>query len=83
MRLSWPLPPECNRITQRFAERPAFDPDYYAQWGYPGHPALDIACPAGIEVYAVHAGWTEPRYNWVLGQHIRVNTHDGSIPKTI
>ena len=79
MCLSWPLPSEFRRISQGFGERPEFDPDYYARWSYPGHPALDIACPAGTEVYAAHAGWTEPRYNWVLGQHIRVNTHDGSM----
>jgi len=79
MRLSWPLPPECNRITQRFGERPAFDPDYYSQWGYPGHPALDIACKIGTETYATHDGWTEPRGNNVLGEHIRVHSHDGVV----
>ena len=79
MRLSWPLPPECNRITQRFGERPAFDLDYYAQWGYPSHPALDIACDIGTDTYATHDGWTEPRGNDVLGEHIRVHSHDGLV----
>ena len=79
IRLSWPLPPEFTTISQKFGEKPAFDPDYYAQWGYPGHPALDIVCPIGTEVYAAHKGWTEPRWNALLGEHVYVNTDDSSV----
>jgi len=79
MRLAWPLPPEYKRISLGFGEKPAFDPEYYAQWGYPSHPAMDIPCPIGTETYATHDGWTEPQGNEVLGEHIRVHTHDGVV----
>lgn len=79
MQLGWPLPSDCQRISQRFAERPSFNPDYYSQWSYPGHPAIDIACDIGTETYATHNGWTEPRSSEVLGEHVYVYTHDGRV----
>lgn len=59
MKLNWPLPPECNRITQRFGRNPSF----YGQFGLAGHEGLDIACAIGTPVLAAHDGWSEPRWD--------------------
>jgi len=79
MKLTWPLPAGIRRISQRFGERPLFAPDYYSQWGYPGHPALDIACPVGTPVSAAHDGWADPRWNGILGDHVRLQSDDGTV----
>jgi len=44
------LPP--LRVTQWFGE----NPDRYARFGIDGHPAIDLACNVGTEVYAMTTG---------------------------
>jgi len=47
--LLWPVQ---GPITQYFGE----NPDYYDQWGYPGHNGVDFGIPNGTPVVAAHAG---------------------------
>lgn len=68
MQLTWPLPAECNRITQRFGA----NPDFYASYGLAGHEGLDIACPVGTPTLATHNGWTKPGWRGEYGDSIKV-----------
>ena len=58
MILRWPLPPEHRRITQAFGE----NPDEYAAYGLAGHEGIDVSCPVGTPVLAVHAGTIQILY---------------------
>ena len=66
MRLSWPLPPEHNRITQRFGKNPSF----YREFGLAGHEGLDIACDVNTHVLATHDGWTVPKWGPIYGNQV-------------
>lgn len=70
MRLQHPLGPGTWRISQRFGESPAF----YAQFGLPGHPALDFAAPAGAPVYAAHDGLATRTWNSVYGNRVLIRS---------
>ena len=68
MKLSWPLPPECKRITQRFGA----NPDFYREFGLAGHEGLDIACDTGTPVFATHDGLAEAAWGPIYGDQVRV-----------
>lgn len=70
MRLSWPLPPECNRITQIFGARPEF----YREFGLAGHEGLDIACDPGTHVLAAHDGLATAAWGPIYGDQVRVRS---------
>jgi len=65
MELCWPIK---GRISQEFGERP----EYYVQWGYPGHPAIDISAHGGTPVHAAHSGELTWGVNNVLGMWCRI-----------
>lgn len=62
-----------HRITQAFGARP----DYYGQWGLPGHEGIDIAsplgtayfAPAGGVVIAVRSGSTSAYGTYIIIDH--------------
>ncbi|GAG22336.1 unnamed protein product, partial [marine sediment metagenome] len=45
-RLAWPT--DEKRVTQVFGDRP----EYYAQWGLPGHEGIDLAAPMNTQIRA-------------------------------
>ena len=68
MRLAWPLPPECKRITQGFGNNRSS----YIEFGLAGHEGLDIACDPGTHVFAAHDGWAEASWGPIYGDQVRV-----------
>jgi hypothetical protein len=71
----WPT--EYRKITQRFG----INPQYYAQFGLPGHEGLDIRAPNGSKVFSVAPGVvhqvTARPTGHNYGIHVRVNHQDG------
>lgn len=49
----WPT--TDRTITQRFGERP----EYYKNYGFPGHEGVDVRAPLGTEIYAAAGGVVE------------------------
>lgn len=73
MRLGKPLTGDWP-VSQYFGERP----EYYARWGWAGHPGIDYACPIGTCVLACIDGWCEPKYDpngW--GDYVKVHDNEG------
>ena len=68
MRLAWPLPPECKRITQKFG----VNRSSYVEFGLAGHEGLDIACDPGTHVFAAHDGFAEASWGPIYGDQVRV-----------
>lgn len=72
---AWPT--DYQVITQRFGARP----EYYGQWGLPGHEGVDIRAPFGAAVYAAAAGTVyrmerdESQSNY--GIHVRIEHQNG------
>lgn len=53
----WPT--EYKTITQAYGA----NPDYYRQFGLPGHEGLDIRAPEGSPIYAIDTGRVQTIYN--------------------
>ncbi len=51
-----PIQPVNCPVTQEFGNIADWDPDFYAQWGYPGHNGRDYGCPAGTLGGAILSG---------------------------
>ena len=49
-------PPVNCIITQLFGNVPDWDPDFYAQWGFPAHNGIDYGCEAGTPVTGALTG---------------------------
>lgn len=72
-------PTPSLQLTQRFGARP----DYYSQFGLPGHDGVDIAAPLGAPfnaaapgtVYRIHLLARDGWHNY--GNHIRLEHQDG------
>jgi len=64
------MPGEYYQVSQRFGE----NPQYYGQWGLPGHNGIDFACPTGTRIVSVAPGQvTQVRTDATgYGHHVRV-----------
>lgn len=69
----YPLP-SVARISQEFG----VNPDYYRQFGLPGHEGIDLAVPIGMPVLSVSAGTiASASSTGNYGRHVRVTHADG------
>jgi len=77
LKLVWPT--DIKVYTQKFGERPEF----YSQFGLPGHEGVDIRAPSGSNVYAcadgvvTQAGWRKPNHPYGYSIRMRHKRIDG------
>lgn len=74
-KLKWPT--DYGEITQAFGSRP----EYYQQFGLPGHEGIDIKAPFGSNVYACAPGIVyevrDASDGNAYGNHVRIDHENG------